>query len=118
MSDNLGHPMPDGALNVPPSDVSTQGGQHVQVLVLEAASDLQSADTNPEGDPQALDPEITRTNDLEVADSVRANPQVPASVLQGSVAVGLQISAAVSISLLPPLSILSQGMVANDTAHM
>jgi hypothetical protein len=137
MSDYQDHTVPEGTPTLLPSDVSTQGGQHVHLIPLEA-------------DLQAVDPEIIPTCDLQVASSLGGNnlqltipegavglqaasSEIEASgefratssldnllaahsVHKGSAAVGLQLSASVSISLLPFPSSLAHAMVANDTA--
>lgn len=109
MSDNQDHPAPEDTLTVLPSEVSTQGGQDVQVTPIRV-------------DLQAIDPVIERTidlqtagsdseisGDLQAAGSALNNLLVPASVLQDSAAVGLQIAASVSISLLPFIVVPSHG---------
>jgi hypothetical protein len=119
MSDNQVHPVLKAAEAVVPSNVSgssVQGGQDVHVSPLEA-------------DLHVIDPAIERTVDVHTASSESEIPgdlqaagpvpndlQVLASVLHGSTAVGLQLSASVSISLLPLLSLLYPALVANDTA--
>jgi hypothetical protein len=101
MSDNQDHPTPEDALTVLPSEGSTQGGQDVQITPLRV--DLQAIDPVIEStiDLQTASSDSEISGDFQAAGPALNNLLVPASVLQGSAAVGLQIAASVSINLLP-----------------
>jgi hypothetical protein len=121
MPDNHIHPVPETAEAAVPSDISTspiQSGLDVQVMPLKA--NLQAADPDIErtGDLQTASSDLEISGDLQATGPVLNNLQVAASVHQGSDAGGLQISASVSISLLPLISLLPQVMIADDTADM
>jgi hypothetical protein len=115
MSDNQVQLVPEDASTVLPSEILSllvEGGQDVQVTPVEA--DLQSVDPVIERrvDVQAESSDSEISGDLRAVGPVINDLQVPASVLQSSVTVGLQLSASVSITLLRLPSSSYQVMIA------